>query len=117
MAMNYEARFYCKTSAFRVLSAMTSESSVPCEDPFAEILAGPKGQTLSDSFGAGSAHFGLPDWPEFHKTWTAVRTRFIDDQIVRVAENRECKIEQLVNLGAGSLRLSFRFLSCMLVVS
>lgn len=80
------------------------------EDPFAEILAGPKGQVLSDSFGAGSAHFGLPDWPEFHKTWTAVRTRFIDDQIVKVAENKECKIEQLVNLGAGSLRLSFRFL-------
>ena len=86
------------------------KSWVPCEDPFAEILAGPKGQVLSDSFGAGSAHFGLPDWPEFHKTWTAVRTRFIDDQIVKVAENKEFKIEQLVNLGAGSLRLSFRFL-------
>jgi len=82
------------------------------QDPFAEILAGPKGQVLSDSFGAGSAHFGLPDWPEFHKTWTAVRTRFIDDQIVKVAENKEFKIEQLVNLGAGMDTRAYRLEAC-----
>jgi len=62
-------------------------------------MAGPKGAMLSDLFGGGSAHFGLPDWPNFHKTWTAVRTRFIDDQIQKYAGSG---LQQLVNLGAGT---------------
>ena len=27
--------------------------------------------------------FELEGWPEFHKTWTAVRTRFIDDYVTK----------------------------------
>ena len=64
-------------------------------------MAGPKGAMLSEMFGGGSAHFGLPDWPDFHRTWTAVRTRFIDDQIQKYAESSGC-YQQLVNLGAGT---------------
>ena len=49
-------------------------------DPFAEKMASTKGESLSDAFGQYKNHFGFDDWPEFHKTWTAVRTKFIDDQ-------------------------------------
>ena len=41
--------------------------------------------------------FGFPLWPQFHKQWTAVRTRFIDDRVEEHAPN----LTQLVNLGAG----------------
>lgn len=74
------------------------------QDPFAEAMAGPKGAMLSELFGGGSAHFGLPEWPDFHKTWTAVRTRFIDDQIQKYAGG----LQQLVNLGAGMDTRAYR---------
>jgi len=68
-------------------------------DPLAAKMAGEKGQALSDAFGANCALFGLKEWPEFHKTWTAVRTKFIDDTIsVHAGTGR---FSQLVNLGAG----------------
>lgn len=87
------------------------------DDPFARMLAGEKGKELSDSFGISMApQFGL--WPDFHKQWTVVRTKFIDDHITRIvgeaAANEIHKPEtrlklQFLNLGAGldtrSLRL------------
>ena len=82
------------------------------DDPFARMLAGDKGKDLSDGFGVGMApKFGL--WTDFHKQWTVVRTKFIDDHITRiVSETSETdgkpKLQSL-NLGAGldtrSLRL------------
>lgn len=85
------------------------------DDPFARMLAGNKGKELSDSFGIKAAPlFGL--WPDFHKQWTVVRTKFIDDHITRIvnqfeasASNEEQLKLQFLNLGAGldtrSLRL------------
>ena len=64
---------------------------------------------LSELFGGGSAHFGLPDWPDFHRSWTAVRTRFIDDQIQKYADGSG-RYQQLVNLGAGTSGRSFKML-------
>ena len=40
-----------------------------------------KGEGLSKAFEDYAAPFGFADWPQFHKTWTVVRTRFIDDCI------------------------------------
>eukprot|EP00933_Yihiella_yeosuensis_P038606 TRINITY_DN32527_c0_g1_i1.p1 TRINITY_DN32527_c0_g1~~TRINITY_DN32527_c0_g1_i1.p1 ORF type:complete len:290 (-),score=42.24 TRINITY_DN32527_c0_g1_i1:102-971(-) len=68
-------------------------------DPFAEALAGSKGESLSEKFGANCAYFGFEGWAEFHKTWVAVRTRFIDDAIE--ANAKLGTFAQLVNLGAG----------------
>ena len=88
------------------------------DDPFARMLAGDKGKDLSDSFGISAAtDFKL--WPDFHKQWTVVRTKFIDDHITKIVSEAETnqghgdgaerlKI-QFLNLGAGldtrSLRL------------
>mmetsp|Transcript_2496 Transcript_2496/g.4533 ORF Transcript_2496/g.4533 Transcript_2496/m.4533 type:complete len:284 (-) Transcript_2496:352-1203(-) len=69
------------------------------QDPLAERLAGTKGQTLSDNFGGMCTAFGLEGWPEFHKTWVAVRTRFIDDCIADSASMGT--FSQLVNVGSG----------------
>lgn len=69
------------------------------QDPFARVLAGNKGERLSETFGTYCAGFGYDGWPEFHKTWTAVRTKFIDDTIAHLASSG--RFTQLVNLGAG----------------
>jgi len=72
------------------------------QDPFARYLQGPKGEQLSKEFGSNaSAIFGFPGWEEFHVTWTAVRTKFIDDQIKENIRKGGVEIKQLVNLGAG----------------
>lgn len=87
------------------------------DDPFARMLAGDKGKELSDKFGISAApQFGL--WPDFHKQWTVVRTKFIDDHIARIVCETEARGTnelvgrlrlQFLNLGAGldtrSLRL------------
>merc|ERR1712242_476279 len=65
----------------------------------AEAMAMDKGEALSEKFGANCALFGLTDWPEFHKCWTAVRTKFIDDRVREHASTGG--FAQLVNLGAG----------------
>lgn len=75
-------------------------------DPFAETLAGSKGQTLSDQFGNMCKMFEFEDWSEFHKSWVAVRTRFIDDCISRHAATSA--FAQLVNLGAGMDTRAYR---------
>ena len=67
------------------------------QDPFASVLAGNQGEKLSSDFGNNCKVFGVEGWPEFHKTWTAVRTKFIDDHIRRCASTGQ--IKQLVNLG------------------
>lgn len=69
------------------------------QDPFAEALAGTKGEKLSEGFGNNCTMFEFEGWPEFHKTWVAVRTRFIDDRIAQHAASG--KFAQIVNLGAG----------------
>ena len=72
------------------------------QDPFARYLQGPKGEQLSKEFGsAASAVFGFSGWEEFHVTWTAVRTKFIDDRIKENVKKGGVEIKQLVNLGAG----------------
>ena len=68
-------------------------------DTFAEALAGAKGEALSEGFGGMCKMFELEGWPEFHKTWTAVRTRFIDDYVTKATATGG--LAQLVNLGAG----------------
>ena len=68
-------------------------------DPLAEALAGTKGEELSANFENMATTFSFPDWPEFHKTWVAVRTRFIDDAVAEHAAGGT--LPQLVNLGAG----------------
>lgn len=80
-------------------SLETKRSDALFKDPLAEALAGSKGETLSGNFGGMCQMFEFGDWAEFHKTWTAVRTRFIDD---RIAEHAAAGgVAQLVNLGAG----------------
>ena len=71
------------------------------QDPLAKLLQGSKGETLSKNFEEYAAAFGFTGWPEFHKTWTAVRTKFIDDRIEEYIDKGGEKMTQLVNLGAG----------------
>eukprot|EP01052_Picozoa_sp_SAG31_P054456 SAG31_NODE_14508_length_802_cov_1.903272_1_plen_143_part_00 len=77
------------------------------EDPLAEALAGSKGEALSANFENMCKIFEFDGWPVFHKCWTAVRTRFIDDciaQHVGAAASSAAGpplLPQLVNLGAG----------------
>ncbi|CAE7463691.1 unnamed protein product, partial [Symbiodinium necroappetens] len=65
-------------------------------DPFAKVLAGKDGREMSDKLGEAAAQFGFENWPEFHKVWTVVRTKFIDDIIGILTDQK-----QMVNLGAG----------------
>eukprot|EP00928_Gymnodinium_smaydae_P075538 TRINITY_DN5855_c1_g2_i1.p1 TRINITY_DN5855_c1_g2~~TRINITY_DN5855_c1_g2_i1.p1 ORF type:complete len:302 (-),score=62.91 TRINITY_DN5855_c1_g2_i1:484-1314(-) len=77
------------------------------DDPLAEKLAGTKGETLSEQFGVNMCKmFEFEDWPEFHKSWVAVRTRFIDDRIAEYAA--QGNFLQLVNLGAGMDTRAYR---------
>ena len=72
------------------------------QDPFAKLLQGPKGEHLSNDFGANAAAaFEFEGWPDFHKTWTAIRTRFIDDKVEEHVDKEGFKVTQVVNLGAG----------------
>ena len=74
------------------------------DDQLAEALAGSKGEALSANFGEMSKVFGFGDWREFHKTWVAIRTRFIDDCVAHAVEAGG--FVQLVNLGAGMVSTS-----------
>merc|ERR1719181_1868689 len=51
----------------------------------------------------------LPGWTAFHRTWTAVRTKFIDDAITKYAATGRFK--QLVNVGAGMDTRAYRLKS------
>lgn len=82
--------------------AIETESEEPLiSDPYARRLAGTKGEALSATFGENGHYFGFPDWPEFHKTWTVVRTKFIDDKIGALINEAHDAPLQFVNLGAG----------------
>jgi len=110
---------FTNDSAFMIAyeRALETETNGLINDPFARLLAGDKGKDLSDSFGISAApQFGL--WPDFHKQWTVVRTKFIDDYIQRIVRETACSNNetedgrlklQFLNLGAGldtrSLRL------------
>ena len=72
------------------------------QDPFAKYLQGSKGEQLSKEFGLNaSSIFGFSGWNEFHITWTAIRTKFIDDRIEDNVKKDGMEVKQLVNLGAG----------------
>lgn len=70
-------------------------------DPYAKALSG-DGLGMSDRLGEAGSQFGFKNWPEFHKVWTVVRTKFIDDILSEVA------VPQMVNLGAGVDTRAFR---------
>jgi len=65
-------------------------------DPYAKALSGQDGLAMSDRLGEAACQFGFDNWPEFHKVWTVVRTKFIDDVLSAVRG-----VQQMVNLGAG----------------
>jgi len=73
-------------------------------DPFSKVLSETfgieRGKHLSEHFGMAAASMDLPGWSDFHKQWTAVRTRFIDDQITRAIDANP-DLKQLVNIGSG----------------
>ena len=85
----------------RALETSKGNAIALFQDPFAKFLQGPKGETLSNDFGEYAAAFGFTGWPEFHKTWTVVRTKFIDDQIEEYIEGGKDTLRQMINLGAG----------------
>ena len=66
-------------------------------DPLAEALTGSKGEVLPKNFEAMCTQFELEGLPGFHKSWVAVRRRFIDDRITECAETGD--FSQIVNLG------------------
>ena len=55
------------------------------------FLARDKGSTISMPGVTMASKFGL--WPDFHKNWTVVRTKFIDDHIARIVRENEMEIE------------------------
>ena len=75
-------------------------------DPFAAALAGEKGESLSNAFGSNCHYFGFNGWTDFHKTWTVVRTKYIDDEVRRHASTG--RFRQCVNLGAGMDTRAYR---------
>ena len=85
----------------RALETSKGKEIALFQDPFAKFLQGPKGETLSNDFGDYAAAFGFTGWPGFHKTWTVVRTKFIDDQIEEYIKGGKGTLTQMVNLGAG----------------
>ena len=77
------------------------------KDPFARRIAGDRGQELAQMFVASGAGSAFKLWPEFHETWTAVRTSFIDGHLKRLLALSTSSY-QLVNLGAGFDTRAFR---------
>ena len=85
------------------------------QDPLAKKLAGKKGKQPSDTFGREACTaFGL--WSDFHKQWTVVRIKFIDDAIKHLIVNKGDKELQLLNLGAGLDTRVFQ-LQCLSLLS
>jgi len=75
------------------------------KDPYALALAGTAGKEKSEQGKMHAHYFGFNDWPEFHITWMAVRTKFVDDWITKKLSSTTV---QLVNLGAGVDTRSYR---------
>ena len=82
----------------RALESKRGEGAL-FDDPLAGALAGTKGERLSADFENMCEAFEFAGWREFHQTWVAVRTRYIDDFIAQHAAAGG--FAQLVNLGAG----------------
>lgn len=98
-----EAKAFTSDSALmiaheRALETERGEGAL-VKDPYARQMAGEKGPRLSEEFGLHFAALGFREWPEFHKTWTVVRSKYIDDAISGLA-TEGCGL-QMVNLGAG----------------
>jgi methyltransferase (TIGR00027 family) len=105
--MDTEVDNFTNDSAMMIAYERALETERPdslIQDPFAKLLQGTKGQALSEDFDQKCTMFGFEGWPEFHKMWTAVRTKFIDDQLSKATAD----ISQLVNVGAGLDTRSFR---------
>lgn len=105
--MDTEVDNFTNDSAMMIAYERALETERPdClfRDPFAKLLQGTKGHGLSEAFEGNCTMFGFTDWPEFHKMWTVVRTKFIDDELLKATSG----IFQLVNVGAGLDTRNFR---------
>jgi methyltransferase (TIGR00027 family) len=105
-SINEEVGNFTNDSAMMIAYERALETSKGAEialfqDPLAKLLQGSKGETLSKIFGEYATAFGFTGWPDFHKTWTAVRTKFIDDRIQEYIDKGGETLAQMVNLGAG----------------
>ena len=89
----------------RHLETLRGENAL-FQDPFASALSGDKGESLSNEFGKNAHYFKFEGWPEFHKTWVAVRTKYIDDQLKN--HTKTGNFSQVVNLGAGMDTRAYR---------
>lgn len=103
-AMSVVGRTALMVAAERALETERGPDAL-FQDPFARELGGPEGVAMSDTFEKSAARVGFKGWPKFHKTWSAVRTRFVDDALTEAVESmakaaKDGKL-QLVNLGAG----------------
>lgn len=82
-------------------------------DPYAETLAGKAGKQFSEEMAANSNLMGFGEWKDFHRTWTVIRTCFIDSWITKTCNNLDNEqVFQFVNLGAGVDTRTFR-LDCL----
>jgi len=77
-------------------------------DPYAAVLAGTAGKNFSEAMAGSAVNWGLADWPDFHRTWTAVRTAFIDKWLIEETAVHPNNPFQFVNLGAGVDTRSYR---------
>ena len=78
------------------------------------MQASGKGESLSTAFEGYATPFGFPDWPDFHRTWTAVRTKFIDDRIKQAGRfifksYQCCKTVSEIRIGLRSFPLKSIF--------
>jgi methyltransferase (TIGR00027 family) len=68
-------------------------------DQWAARMNPARGRHLAKLFAASGAGAAFKLWPDFHVSWTAVRTKFLDDLVSSWGAGEEEL--QLVNLGAG----------------
>ena len=79
MTSSDDASSFTNDSAMMIAyerSRETGRDNALFKDPFAATLSCGKGEALSANFGNMCGMFGLEGWPEFHKTWSAVRTKY-----------------------------------------
>mmetsp|Transcript_58746 Transcript_58746/g.138096 ORF Transcript_58746/g.138096 Transcript_58746/m.138096 type:complete len:316 (-) Transcript_58746:53-1000(-) len=78
-------------------------------DPYAAALGGESGKVMSAQFAAVTEASPLYKWREYHVTWMAVRTKYIDDKVAAFAAEWGSRGGfQVVNLGAGLDTRAFR---------
>eukprot|EP00961_Rhodomonas_salina_P212044 2863053-Rhodomonas_salina.1 len=100
------------TSRF-VAAERAMESARPdalFHDPYAERLGGQTGKNFSKKFADHTEWNPIFNWREYHVTWMAVRTKYIDDKMNAFAAKwkQQQKSFQIVSLGAGLDARAFR---------